>query len=788
MMHYHLSDTKLIFIFTLIFIIGIVDLPAQLITNGGFEDAPLGSVVSEDVPGWLFSVDTNNVTTPTEFEIVDDVVQKGEKALKVLVKAIGSNQWDIQIVADSIPAIPGDQYRFTVWAKAAKAGAQVNFTIGNYSYSEYKALRPANLTTAWKAFSSTFTVTDQETVIRAPIHFGYSGNVDNAIYIDNFSMVNLNERDKPIIVEAESGEVGNDFAITESDALTYISIKNNGTAYFPETGSRMCTYQVSFPDSGTYDLFARIRVGASTFDDDSFFSPDGFGQKDSVNEAHWVMNNGLASGGFADSTAVVREIGSLGSNVWKWVNLSRNHFDGGDTARSFQVTLDSLTQIFQIGGREDGLDIDKLAFGRSNLFYTVGNLNNRSAGTPEAPNSVDIYEGPPLATKHAKFLGNIYSNTQNANFAAYWNQVIPENAGKWGSVEGSRDVMNWSGLDAAYALAKNNGYPFMFHVLVWGNQQPSWISSLDSAEQREEIEEWFNAVAERYSDIDHLQVVNEPLPDHAPAGYKRALGGDGETGYDWIIEAFSLARDIFPASTKLLINDYNIINSVTNTNKYLQIINLLKERNLIDAIGVQGHAFSTKYASVSSLKSNLNSLSGTGLPVYITEMEVDGNDDNAQLAEYKRIFPVLWKHSGVKGITLWGWRHGLWREDEGAFLIETNNEERPALVWLRNYLDTVSVAIDNDIAELPGNYSLSKNYPNPFNPATTIDFSIVHHDKVTLQVYDLLGRKVKTLVNKKMVPGNYSVRMEATELSSGVYFYHLKAGNYQKIRKMILMK
>ena len=75
-----------------------------------------------------------------------------------------------------------------------------------------------------------------------------------------------------------------------------------------------------------------------------------------------------------------------------------------------------------------------------------------------------------IAEGKEKYLGNIYSTSQLPDFLDYWNQVTPENAGKWGSVERTRDVMNWSELDAAYALAKDNGLPFRMHVLVWGNQ------------------------------------------------------------------------------------------------------------------------------------------------------------------------------------------------------------------------------------------------------------------------------------------------------------------------------
>jgi GH35 family endo-1,4-beta-xylanase len=73
--------------------------------------------------------------------------------------------------------------------------------------------------------------------------------------------------------------------------------------------------------------------------------------------------------------------------------------------------------------------------------------------------------------------------------------------------------MNWTALDATYNLAKANGFLFRLHVLVWGNQQPAWIESLPPAEQLVEIQEWFDALAARYPDLDYVEVVNEPLHD-----------------------------------------------------------------------------------------------------------------------------------------------------------------------------------------------------------------------------------------------------------------------------------
>lgn len=305
----------------------------------------------------------------------------------------------------------------------------------------------------------------------------------------------------------------------------------------------------------------------------------------------------------------------------------------------------------------------------------------------------------PLAEGKARFLGCIFSPTSEPKLEKYWNQVVPENSGKWGSVERRRDRMNWANLDNAYNLAQAQGFPFRHHVLIWGKQQPSWMNDLSSSDQRAEIEEWFSAVATRYPGIDYLEVVNEPLnapPDgnNGRANYIAALGGTGPSGWEWVLESFRLARQYFPG-TQLVLNEYNVIRNNDNTTNYLALIGLLQAEDLIDVIGFQGHAFTTGPASVGAMTSSINRFEATGLPVMVTEMEIDGavfvdsdwiQDDAIQLSEYQRVFPLFWEHPAIVGVTLWGWRPGLWRDAEMAYLQNIDGTERPALQWLRHYL------------------------------------------------------------------------------------------------------
>jgi endo-1,4-beta-xylanase len=336
--------------------------------------------------------------------------------------------------------------------------------------------------------------------------------------------------------------------------------------------------------------------------------------------------------------------------------------------------------------------MDKFVFGKSGLYYTVDLLMNGKDGMETLPRS-----GTPLAEGQDKFLGSAWDDIQAPGFTGYWNQLTPGNPGKWGSVERIRDQMNWTGLDAAFTEAERYGMLFKEHTLLWGAQQPEWMNSLDSAEQRQEIEEWYAALADRYGSFELIDVVNEPI-HNAPNGmvpwgtdqpnidYAGALGGAGSTGWDWIIEAFRLARQYFPGS-KLILNEYSVINSHAETLKMIEIAELLKAEDLIDGIGEQAHAFTTRGVSASLLKYNLDALAATGIPIYISEFDIDGLTDLEQLQEMRRVFPIFWEHPAVAGVTLWGYRYGLWRNDQGAYLITEEGTERPAMTWLKAYVN-----------------------------------------------------------------------------------------------------
>lgn len=107
--------------------------------------------------------------------------------------------------------------------------------------------------------------------------------------------------------------------------------------------------------------------------------------------------------------------------------------------------------------------------------------------------------------------------------------------------------------------------------------------------------------------------------------------------------------------------------------------------------------------------------------------------------------------------------------------------------WGIQFNNQVLTGVGNELAS-PNTYELSQNYPNPFNPVTTINFSIAKESFVKIKVFDILGREVMVLVNEPMKAGKYSVMMNASGLSSGVYFYRLEAGNFIDVKKMTVLK
>lgn len=327
-----------------------------------------------------------------------------------------------------------------------------------------------------------------------------------------------------------------------------------------------------------------------------------------------------------------------------------------------------------------------------------------------------------VAKCKGKYFGNVIGATVPSNYGSLWNQVTPENGTKWGVVEATRGVYNWTEADLSYNWAKNNGGLFKFHTLVWGSQMPEWVANSTTAQLTESIRNYMIAAANHFDPMGGLEmidVLNEPanpvLPDYMKAaltaGYKAepTNANDLNNPYGWAIWPYQLARKYFPNAV-LLTNDYNIEQNWNGMRApYIKVINAIKNapnltngaKNLIDGVGLQCHGVMDLTAT--NFKACIDEMwNGTGLPIHITEFDQAASVDEAkQKAVYSTLIPVAWEHPHVAGITLWGYIQGTtWIKgnnvigpkgtDSGIQYASTYttkpNGERPALTWLKQYL------------------------------------------------------------------------------------------------------
>lgn len=329
-----------------------------------------------------------------------------------------------------------------------------------------------------------------------------------------------------------------------------------------------------------------------------------------------------------------------------------------------------------------------------------------------------------LSSNPDKFLGNITTrgsvNGGGIEYATLWNQITCENETKWSSVEGNQGNFNWGGADNAYNYAKQHNFPFKFHTLVWGSQFPGWVKDLNVRRRKQAIEKWMDEIKKHYPDLEMIDVVNEAVEGHqADTHYiKEALGGGGKTGYDWIITAFEMAYERWPNAI-LIYNDFNTFQ--WNTQQFIDLVKTLRDAGApIDAYGCQSHDLTDlSYSTFTQVEKDIQK--ALKMPMYITEYDIGTKDDNLQKQRYSEQIPYLWQKDYCAGITLWGYIYGATWIDEkdsqgnvitrGISGIIKNGSDRPAMEWLRTYMQTD--AAKNAKSPFPGMKKEASVYIKP---------------------------------------------------------------------------
>ena len=308
------------------------------------------------------------------------------------------------------------------------------------------------------------------------------------------------------------------------------------------------------------------------------------------------------------------------------------------------------------------------------------------------------FAGPGLADGATKFVGSITTRGQvRSDFGSYWNQITAEKECTWASVEATRGRYNWSGCDAAYNWAKNNGGFFKFRALVWGSQYPNWLNGLSADETKKAITAWMDAVKVHYPELEMIDVVNEAIKMggkyHSNYGSQgnnnivAALGGDNGN-YEFVVTAFKMARERWPNAI-LIYNDYNTIQF--HKAEGINLIQKLKKNGApVDAYGLQGRDLmdsDNNCINVNTIKSTIDEIwTKTQIPMFITEYEIGTGNDNIQKQCYKEQISYFMENEHIAGITIWGYVYGATETTNGNSGIIKDGKDRPAMTWLKEYL------------------------------------------------------------------------------------------------------
>ncbi|MBN1892973.1 endo-1,4-beta-xylanase [bacterium] len=430
----------------------------------------------------------------------------------------------------------------------------------------------------------------------------------------------------------------------------------------------------------------------------------------------------------------------------------------------------------------------------------------------------------------------------------HFNRVVMENDLKW---------PNWERTDTrtrtlnALDWLTSEGIEIRGHCLVW----PSWNHMPDDLEQNQNNTDYLrNRVLDHIEDeagelaglLVDWDVVNEPYSEHV---LQDILGND--VLIDWFVKTHEMDPD-----ARLYLNDYSIISgggiNTTHQDHFYNTIQFLKDGGApIHGIGVQCH-FDSNVTPPERIWSVLDRFAGLGLPIQSTEFDINAKDPNLKTLYMRDFMTTFFSHPATVGIIMWGfWENRHWRPDAALWtadwdlnpwgrmwvdLVTKTWWTDEALVpdasgdcltrgFLGDYRVTVeagsvqktayfslgsggvSVTLNGQDLSIthgepsgaqsragaPERYTLYQPYPNPCNPSATIRYLLPRKETISLRVYDVRGREVKTLVEADQPAGDYYLNWNGRDhagrtLASGLYIVHMEAGPFSDQEKIMLLR
>ena len=423
-----------------------------------------------------------------------------------------------------------------------------------------------------------------------------------------------------------------------------------------------------------------------------------------------------------------------------------------------------------------------------------------------------------------------------------FNIVVVENGLKWppwentswgGTRQETADVVSWF---------RDQDIKVRGHNLVW----PGWQYLPDDIEEHKDDTTY---ISQRIKDhifeiagfkgikgeIAEWDVINE----NAHNFDLRNVYGSEDMYIDW----FKWAKTADP-DAKLYLNEYSIINNsgldLTSQQRFKDLIQFHIDNGApLDGIGIQGH-FGLPLTSPERVYTILEEFAIFGKDISITEYDAAGVEEELAADYIRDLMTICFSHPSVKNFLMWGfWDGQHWHKDapifnrdwslkpSGQMFIDqvfsewwtnkTGKTNAQGIFTTTGYLGTyevlvsyddiknadcftltkangaITVKLNSDVTGLrdntaPFKFKLDKNYPNPFNPQTKIQYSVPKKSRVKLEIFNTSGQMVAQLVNEVQQPGIYDKTFDASRLPSGVYFYKLQADGLTQSAKMLFMK
>jgi endo-1,4-beta-xylanase len=300
-----------------------------------------------------------------------------------------------------------------------------------------------------------------------------------------------------------------------------------------------------------------------------------------------------------------------------------------------------------------------------------------------------------------RYMGDAVDNseisdaTYRTHIGAEFNMLTPGNAMKWDATEPSQGQFNYTRAEEIMSLARTNGQQVRGHTLVWHNQTPSWVQSLDATSLRTALNNHItNVVTHFKGQLYAWDVVNEPLNDD---GTMRNSFWFAKLGASYIADAFRAARAADP-NVKLYINDYNTDGLGAKSDAMYSLVqSLLAQGVPIDGVGFQAH-LAIQYGFPNQMQQNLQRFANLGLDVAITELDVrmqlpsDATKLATQATYYRDVTNACLAVTRCVGITTWGytdkysWVPSTFPGEGAALLVDENFGVKPAYTAVHDAL------------------------------------------------------------------------------------------------------